>query len=248
MFCEFENYINTKYLEKDKITNNINLGKEFFKLVNNTDESKRIVIICNTKLEEKSFYINISSIDSKKGLYLIGLMDITKITIDKLQIENIAYTDGLTGVANRNKFELTFEDELSRTKRYKNPLSIAILDIDNFKNFNDKYGHLIGDEVLIMIAKECELQLRASDTFARWGGEEFILILPQTKLERAIIVIEKIRNIIKNKKHKTAGFITCSFGVTEYKEKDNLKSIFKRCDKALYQAKFNGRDRVEYIK
>lgn len=247
VFCEFGDYLHKGLLSKEYHMNNTTLGNKFYELVNKTDESERIVVILNSKLEAKSFYINITNIDFEKNIFLISLLDITKMTIDKLHTEHIAYTDGLTGVANRNKFEVRFKDEFARTKRYKSPLSIAILDIDHFKKFNDNHGHLIGDEILIMIAKECDFNTRETDLFARWGGEEFVFLLPQTKIEKAVIVIEKMKTIIKNIKHKTAGNITCSFGVTEYKDEDSLETIFNRCDKALYKAKDNGRDRIEAI-
>jgi diguanylate cyclase (GGDEF)-like protein len=247
VFCESGDYLHKSCIDKKYHSSNKILGNKFYELVNKTDESDRIVVTLDSKLHTKSFYINITNIDPKKSIYLISLLDITKMTIDKLHTEHIAYTDGLTGVANRNKFEIRFKDEFARAKRYNAPLSIVILDIDNFKQFNDNHGHLIGDEILVMIASECKLVTRETDLFARWGGEEFVFLLPQTKLKNAVIVIEKVQTIINNIKHKTAGNITCSFGITEYKEEDSLETIFKRCDDALYKAKENGRDRIETI-
>ncbi len=168
------------------------------------------------------------------------------MTIERVITEQKAYTDNLTGIANRNKFNIVFDEELLRAKEYGNTFSIALLDIDHFKNFNDTYGHLIGDEVLIMLAYECEKRIRKIDSFSRWGGEEFILLFPQTKLKEAITSSNNIRKHIENLEHKTAGKITCSFGVSEYKEGDDITSIFERCDKALYKAKENGRNRVEF--
>ena len=134
--------------------------------------------------------------------------------------------------------------ELKRVGRYKNNLSIAILDIDHFKNFNDTYGHLIGDEVLIMLAKNINNIIRDTDTFARWGGEEFVILFPNTDINEAKIICEKLKDRVSKLKHEEAGNITVSFGVTQYKQNDTLETIFKRCDDALYDSKANGRNQV----
>ncbi|MEA3553943.1 MAG: GGDEF domain-containing protein, partial [Campylobacterota bacterium] len=157
------------------------------------------------------------------------------------------YIDGLTQVYNRNKFDELFELEIKNTKRYKTPLCVAIIDIDKFKNFNDTYGHLIGDEVLITMAQTVKTHVRETDTFARWGGEEFVILLKNTNVKNAKIVSEHIKDRIEENNHKTAGKITASFGLTQYIENDTIESIFKRCDDALYIAKENGRNRVEIL-
>jgi len=196
-------------------------------------------------LEPKTFFINISVINSDKHLYLVSLTDITQMTIEKVKTEHKAYFDGLTGIYNRNKLEETFHQELLRVQRYGHPLSIAILDIDHFKNFNDTYGHLIGDEVLIMLANGVNQKVRNTDVFARWGGEEFVIIFVETKLDDAFKSADNIRKHIETLEHTSAGKVTASFGVTQYRDGDTLESIFKRCDDALYVAKENGRNRVE---
>ncbi len=245
VFCEYGEYIH-----KEKIAISVNkdsFAKAFYQYVVNTKEDKRTVMILNKNLEPKTFFINIKAVDKEKDLYLVSLIDITRITLRKLLAEQKAYTDELTGVANRNKFNEVFKKELLRVERYGGMFSIAILDIDNFKKFNDNFGHLIGDEVLISLASECKKSLRAVDLFARWGGEEFIILFPETKIEDAIISSKKLRKNIENLKHKTAGKITCSFGVTSFKENDTLEKMFERADKALYNAKKNGKNRVETL-
>ncbi|MBC8238306.1 MAG: diguanylate cyclase [Helicobacteraceae bacterium] len=164
-----------------------------------------------------------------------------------LQIRKKAYIDGLTGVNNRNQFDENFEHELLRTKRYKRNLSLALIDIDHFKKFNDDYGHLIGDEVLIMLANDVKKKVRDADTFARWGGEEFVILFPETKKESAQIICEKLRKEIEGLKHPTAGSITVSIGVTSYLDGDTAQSLFRRCDEALYKAKENGRNQVSVV-
>lgn len=109
------------------------------------------------------------------------------------------------------------------------------------------YGHLIGDEVLVMIAKSVNSNLRTTDTFARWGGEEFVILFKETSAEVAKMVAENLKDEIEKLHHATAKGITASFGVTQYIEGDTLESIFKRCDDALYRAKENGRNRVKVL-
>lgn len=247
IFCESSDYLHKGSISCNIYEDHILAGKKFYNLIQEKDETKRVVVILNKELESKSFYINITIIEKEQGLYLISLTDITKIAIEKIAIEQKAYIDTLTGVANRNKFEKFFQKELLRIQRYHTPLSISILDIDYFKKFNDTHGHLIGDKILVLIAKECENNIRTLDFFARWGGEEFIILLPQTKLDEATIAIENIRKRIENIEYQNVGRITCSFGVTQLKENDTLESVFKRCDEALYRAKQKGRNRVEIV-
>ena len=243
IFCEFEDYIH-----KGKINNSIkrdSLGEEFYNLLKNTSEEKRVVLLLDPSLEAKSFYINMTLLDKEKNLFLVSLTDITKLTIEKLSTEKKAYVDSLTNAPNRNSFNKEFEKELQRAERYKTPLSLALLDIDYFKKVNDTYGHDIGDEILVMIANECQNKIRKTDFFARWGGEEFVIMFPQTILKNAAEKSDTIRLHIESLEHKIVGKITCSIGVTNYLPEDDMKSLFKRCDEALYKAKANGRNRIE---
>jgi len=120
-----------------------------------------------------------------------------------------------------------------------------MLDIDFFKDVNDTYGHLVGDEILIMLCENVMKNLRQSDSFARWGGEEFVILFTNTNIKNALISTENFRKIIKSHKHQGAGNITVSFGLTEYKQGDTIESIIDRADKALYEAKHSGRDCVK---
>ena len=246
VFMEHEDYVYPSMIGScDKDSDKTCFGELFFKRIKNIDESKRVVLMMDISMEPKSFFINISVIDSDKHIYLISLTDITKMTIEKVNIEQKAYYDGLTGVYNRNKLNEFFERELLRVQRYKHNLSVAIIDIDHFKNFNDTHGHLVGDEVLIMLAQQVEKKVRKTDIFARWGGEEFVILFVETALDDAKVTANNIREHIGQLSHKTAGKVTASFGLTQYQEGDNLESLFKRCDDALYLAKENGRNRVE---
>ncbi|SHO81293.1 diguanylate cyclase (GGDEF domain) with PAS/PAC sensor [hydrothermal vent metagenome] len=176
-------------------------------------------------------------------LYFI-LKDLERLQDKELNITKKAYTDTLTQVFNRDKFDEILNEYFKKDIEYKKNLSIVIIDIDKFKDFNDKFGHLIGDEVLIMIAQYINSNIRKDDIFARWGGEEFIILFSNTPLNIVEIISNKLRIGIENLLHKEAGKITASFGVTQYRENDTIESLFKRCDDALYQAKESGRNRV----
>lgn len=161
------------------------------------------------------------------------------------ELEHLATIDPLTSIYNRRKFNEVLSYELRRDERYHSGISFILCDMDNFKTINDDYGHNTGDEVLILFAKLVKECIRSSDTFARWGGEEFVLLLPETGYERAIQISDKIRRLTENTRFSTVDKITVSFGITQYLEGDTADTLFKRADKALYKAKNNGRNRIE---
>lgn len=226
-----------------------NKAHELYKLVQECDEANRVIYMLDQRGHKKSFYINVSIVKDENGddQHLISLTDITKMRIAQSKISKQAYTDALTGVYNRSMFNEIVESEIKKTIRYKRPFSCAIIDIDLFKNVNDTYGHLIGDEVLIMLAQAINSNIRDADTFARWGGEEFVLLFPETSIEDSKGITEKLRVLVEELYHSTAGNITVSFGLTEYKKNDTIESIFKRCDDALYEAKDSGRNCIRFI-
>ena len=231
-------------LSKINIEESLKDGNSFYETVKNISAIDRIITIKNIDENIKSFYLNISKTSDIN--YLINLTDITKIEEEREEVQKKVYTDTLTGVFNRNKFEEVFEYEIKQSRRYHTPFSMAILDIDHFKIFNDKYGHLIGDEVLIMLSQAMKNSIREADMFARWGGEEFVVLFNNTTLKNAVISANKFKNIIGNLEHKTAEKITASFGLTQFQENDTIKTMFERADKALYKAKNNGRNRIEF--
>lgn len=175
---------------------------------------------------------------------VVSLSNITEIENERRVFEKAASTDVLTGIANRLKFNTILEQQIALSKRYKSPFSTIIFDVDNFKKVNDTYGHKIGDEVLISLSKEVMKNIRESDTFARWGGEEFVLILPQTGEKEAYLLAEKIRKKIAALTFSLPFQITCSFGVGEYKEQENSDIFMQEVDWLLYKAKHSGKDRV----
>ncbi|MDP3450989.1 MAG: GGDEF domain-containing protein, partial [Anaerolineaceae bacterium] len=164
---------------------------------------------------------------------------------NQMRTKELAEKDSLTGLINRQKFTLIATKEMERSVRYKRELCLFMLDIDHFKHINDQYGHGIGDQVLIKLAQLVSNHMRTSDTFARWGGEEFIGLLPETSLEQGITAVEKIRTLIADHDFELDKPVTVSIGITELIDYgDNIDLFMDAADQALYQAKSGGRNRV----
>ncbi len=161
------------------------------------------------------------------------------------ELETLATTDRLTGVFNRRKFDELLTHEMVRAKRYGMPLSLIMFDIDHFKLVNDTYGHQVGDEVLQGLALLVAGHVRESDSLARWGGEEFMVMATNSELEDAARLAEKLRELIAQADFGSAGQITCSFGVARYASPETEEQFTYRADAALYRAKAGGRNRVE---
>jgi two-component system cell cycle response regulator len=233
-------------LHEDKIEDEENFMELYLKT---TEINRNVMLFDFNSFKPMTFHIKITPIErrEKKDIYLVTLMDISMMTIEKVELKNRVYHDSLTNVYNRNKLDEVFQSELEQASEQDSYFSMILIDIDHFKSFNDTYGHLVGDEVLVILAKTIDKTTRASDTFARWGGEEFAMILPDTSKQNAALVAEHLRKDIEKLKHKTAGKITASFGVAQFEKGDTQESIYNKCDKALYRAKSNGRNRVEII-
>lgn len=160
------------------------------------------------------------------------------------ELNRLAITDNLTKLFNRRKLEELLQSELDRNQQYHRTFCLSILDIDHFKEVNDNYGHQKGDYVLIEIAQILQNNLRKIDFVGRYGGEEFIIIFPESSIEDVTIQIEKFREKIATYSFKDIGNKTASFGITSYKEADTVESIIKRADEALYEAKNSGRNKM----
>ena len=179
--------------------------------------------------------------------YIIDTFDGVDFLVEELKKESIY--DFLTKCYNKKEIELLLDRFLKESIRYDTPLSVMMLDIDFFKKVNDTYGHLAGDFVLKEVAKIIKNSIRQSDACGRFGGEEFLIILPNTKLNGAMKLAERIRKNIKNHKfifNNIPISITVSIGITSASKKDTIFSLIERADEALYEAKKRGRDRVEY--
>lgn len=157
----------------------------------------------------------------------------------------LATIDTLTGLANRRHFDIKITQEMIRADRYKSPLSVLLFDIDHFKSVNDTYGHLVGDQVLQQLAKRAELQIRVTDILFRWGGEEFMLLMPNTGIDEAMVVAQKLRASFASRPIVDALTITASFGLAAYTANEPLTDWLRRVDDALYEAKNSGRNTVK---
>ncbi|WP_285398155.1 diguanylate cyclase, partial [Lysinibacillus sp. fls2-241-R2A-57] len=166
----------------------------------------------------------------------------------KLELEKLANTDRLTQIPNRVKLDDVLEEAIEHAQHHEAPFAIILLDIDFFKEVNDEFGHQVGDLVLMNVAEILQNTIREQDTVGRWGGEEFLVICPQTKLDGAIKLSEKLRQQLENYQFPIVQRKTSSFGVTSYVDGDSLNTLLSRCDKALYQAKEKGRNCVEFLK
>lgn len=157
----------------------------------------------------------------------------------------LATTDPLTGVWNRVQAEVIGRQEMTRQERYNTDVSVMFLDLDHFKNINDTWGHTIGDAVLIEFCQVVKGCLRAADVLARWGGEEFVIILPDTPLENALAVAERIRTEIQAHRFQHISSLTASFGIAAYMPQETWHHWIERADAALYRAKDKGRNCIE---
>ncbi|MEY9974368.1 diguanylate cyclase (GGDEF)-like protein [Lysinibacillus sp. RC46] len=165
----------------------------------------------------------------------------------KLELEKLANTDRLTKIPNRVKLDDVLEEALQHAQHQEVPFSIILLDIDYFKEVNDGFGHQVGDLVLMSVAEILQNTIREQDTIGRWGGEEFLVICPQTTLDDAVKLSEKLRQQLENHQFPVVQRKTSSFGVTSYVDGDTRNTLLSRCDKALYQAKERGRNCVEFL-
>ena len=180
-----------------------------------------------------------------------SFLDISQLKTMQKDLEYLACTDSLTGVHNRRHFIQVTEQEFLRARRYQFPLSVAMVDIDHFKQINDVYGHLVGDLVLRELVSVLNSQMRPGDILGRFGGEEFSITLIECDLEKAKTVSERLRKNIEEHRIISEGkeiSIRISIGVTQLSPQgENWEALIMRADQALYRAKAAGRNRVEAI-
>jgi len=166
-------------------------------------------------------------------------------TVENKKLEHLATQDGLTRLYNRRKMDELLASEISRAKRYDRALSAILFDIDHFKTVNDAQGHAVGDEVLVETARKIRADLRKSDLLGRWGGEEFLILCPETELNTAMQLAERLRQAYETYNLLGAEGLTLSFGVATYHKEQISKDLLIQADDALYRAKNSGRNRVE---
>ena len=160
------------------------------------------------------------------------------------KLEKLSVTDALTGLFNRVKIEQELRRVMSEYKRYRIPACVLLIDVDHFKSVNDDHGHLEGDRVLVRVAKILRNKTRETDVVGRWGGEEFLVLTPNTRLEQAAVIGEKLRQAVEKEEFDRVGRKTVSIGLSAFEENRSIDEIIDRADQALYKAKNSGRNQV----
>nr|WP_247739179.1 GGDEF domain-containing protein [Bacillus sp. 165] len=188
--------------------------------------------------------IRVSQIPDDVSRFIVNCTDITELEKESQEHERLATRDSLTNIYNRFKFQSFFTEEWERMKHTKHPLSLVLFDIDDFKKVNEVYGNDYGDLALIQLTELVKKRLRTEDIFARWGGEEFILLLPNMNGREAFKAAEALRFLIETKHFSGVKKMTCSFGVVQYEKGVSRERMIEQANNALYQAKINGKNQV----
>lgn len=185
------------------------------------------------------------------GLVITGITSMLVVIIIRnynQQLEQLATHDQLTGLLNRRTFNILLKQSLASAKRYRTPLSLLFIDVDDFKSINDQYGHSVGDEVLQKMATAMAFEMRQDDAIARWGGEEFIVMFPNTNHDQAKVAAKRIKaaaESIKVEGIRRQVVCTVSIGLTAYDgSSETIPDLLKQADEALYEAKVNGKDKI----
>ncbi|MFN3978436.1 MAG: diguanylate cyclase, partial [Sulfurihydrogenibium azorense] len=242
---DYENCEFTKWLEEHgrKVLNEESYKEVwyFHKLFHEKFEKIKHIYSKNKENNSLAVYLLLKDIENT-SLKLLFILN--RISLDN--ISKIALKDSLTGFLNRHMLDVILSKEISRSKRYGYKISILMMDLDNFKKINDTYGHLVGDEILMHFARIVKNNLRESDYPFRYGGEEFLILLPHTDEEGALVVAERIRKSVESYKFPVIERITVSCGVREIKNLDNPYIDIEEADRYLYIAKKTGKNRCVY--
>ncbi len=199
----------------------------------------------NDEIEQDGMVWDTWWIPLGEDIYLYYATNITKYKMIETELFNLSTTDALTGIYNRRFFEKKLEEEIERVYRGSHPFSLIMIDLDHFKKVNDTYGHSTGDKVLKEFTTEIlRNRIRKIDMVARWGGEEFMLLLPETPIQKAVLLAEELKSTLSSLCFRDVGTITASFGVAGFQIGDTKENILDKVDKTLYQAKDEGRNCV----
>lgn len=274
-FCEISGYTREELIGKPhNIIRHPDMSREAFKDLWDTIKAKKSWngVVTNMKKDGSQYIVDttvvpILDVDGDIVEYIAIRHDITELEETKQQLRNInkamkhkvdelysmtntlekkAYKDNLTGINNRENFEEFFTIEIAAAKHNNKPLSLIIFDVDHFKLINDTYGHQAGDIILVDLVNLIGENIKNGDIFARWGGEEFVILTPQTEISGARNLAENLRKLVQAHRFSyVEQEITASFGIAQLEDEDNKKTLFEKADSALYEAKKNGRNRVE---
>ena len=223
-------------------------GVETCRRIRNSGRYAALYVIMLTAKSETSDKVN--GLDVGADAYLTKpvapeeLLAHVRVGARTVKDRRLALYDPLTELFNRRAFDTMLEREIAEWSRYQRPLSLVMLDLDHFKKVNDTHGHDAGDAVLKDLAALLRDSCRPSDVACRWGGEEFVWLMPETDLADAQLAAERLRAAIESHAFQGAGRMTASFGVTSAIEDDTAQPLIKRADEALYAAKEGGRNRV----
>lgn len=233
--CDF--FIN----ENNALTKEVN-GINWVNFVLTHPNKRHLAVMKDRQGEKHTFLVLASNLEESSTL--VSFTDITSIDEETRELADQATHDPLTGLWNRRKFEEQLSLERKRAERYQSTFCLVMFDIDHFKNFNDTYGHDMGDCILQALSGYVGSHIRSSDILARWGGEEFVLIQPHTDQEACKMFCENIRAGIGRRSFCDSVKITCSFGIAEYKSGEAEQTLLKRADAAMYRSKQEGRNRI----
>jgi len=258
-------YVNDATLENTHFTREELIGQtnRIFKSGKHTDDfyKKLWTTILNKKIyrdvminkrKDGTFYYDekvitpLLSDDGEIEYFISTSRDVTDRVVMEEELKLLATKDALTSIYNRYRITQKIEESIHRANRYKENFSLVMIDIDHFKEVNDTYGHDIGDIVLKEMSKIVLNSVRSTDSFGRWGGEEFMLLCTNINKEATIRLAEKIRTIVEDYNFEKVGRITISLGASNYKENETKEELLKRVDTALYEAKASGRNRVVF--
>jgi len=207
------------------------------------NQSVKVKIFSKEDALYRYYQLRISKLKGSKA-YILNFMDISDIERSRMLLQESAEHDALTKIYNRVKLNELFESLFFNANKYNLNLSVILFDIDHFKKINDTYGHNVGDKVLVELSRLAKGVLRTNDLLARWGGEEFIIVLNETSLEHAIALAMRLKNEIDKYPFDVVKHVTCSFGVTDFSAGDTQTKFLERVDEALYEAKDQGRNCV----
>ena len=210
-------------------------------------DKEKVIAFEHHKYGLNYFNVQISSVPNQKNSFVVVFSNITTMFKQSQKDQYMARHDALTGIFNRQSFNEALTHDLLQQESHSHNSSLLMFDLDFFKKVNDTYGHQVGDDVLVTFAKTISRNIRSNDVFARWGGEEFVLLLVGTPEETALTIANNLRKRIENTNFAGAGKITCSIGLSTYIQDDTVETWFARVDEALYKAKENGRNRVEVL-
>ncbi|CAA6818500.1 MAG: Unknown protein [uncultured Sulfurovum sp.] len=203
----------------------------------------KVKIFSKEDLLDQNYQITVSKLKFSNQ-YSLSFTNISQLEAKRLSIKKQAEYDPLTNIYNRVKLDRLLRDISFDVKKFNQEATLILFDIDHFKSVNDDYGHNVGDSVLIELSGLVRISLRPEDIFARWGGEEFVILLKNTSLKETTALASRLRQEIEKFHFSTVKDVTCSFGVTEFRAGDTERLLFKRVDEALYEAKENGRNQV----